>query len=206
MGESNQQILEEIRSEREALEKVQTALEHPRREGALCGAKTSSGTPCKRAPIPGGNRCCLHGGGSPLARAAAERRLLLGADLAIDRLLDSLVEHDHPPCELCGCAPGRADPNTLRAAIAVLDRTGFSPGVRLLHSTDDEESISEIRINIVDVSPEQRAQNEDSDREVEAMRRAERNESFNQEIDTSEPEPDRHTVSFDLGTDLETDR
>ncbi len=29
-----------------------------------CGAKTSSGEPCKRAPLKGKNRCKLHGGAS----------------------------------------------------------------------------------------------------------------------------------------------
>jgi hypothetical protein len=29
---------------------------------ALCGAKTRSGTPCKRAPVAGKTRCKLHGG------------------------------------------------------------------------------------------------------------------------------------------------
>jgi glucans biosynthesis protein len=31
----------------------------------LCGARTRSGTPCRRAPIQGRNRCRLHGGLSP---------------------------------------------------------------------------------------------------------------------------------------------
>ena len=178
MGEriiSNTEILEEIRAEREALEKVQTALEHPRREGALCGAKTASGHPCRRAPIKGGARCVLHGGASPLARQEAERRLLLGVSLSLDRLLDALSEHDHPPCDHCGCSPGRADPTVLRAAIALLDRSGFGPGIRLQHSNEeDEQGIREIRVRIVEPSQEQRAADEESDREVAAARRAER--------------------------------
>lgn len=31
---------------------------------ALCGAKTRSGEPCKRHPVPGSKRCKLHGGKS----------------------------------------------------------------------------------------------------------------------------------------------
>ncbi len=43
-----------------------------------CGAKArSTGNPCKRAPVPGGKRCRLHGGASPQAKAAAEARLQL---------------------------------------------------------------------------------------------------------------------------------
>lgn len=34
-----------------------------------------SGERCKRRPIPGGTVCVKHGGGSPVVRAAAERRL-----------------------------------------------------------------------------------------------------------------------------------
>ena len=192
---SNQQILKEIRAERQELEKLQTALGQPRREGALCGAKTSGGSPCRRYPPEGGTRCVLHGGASPLARQEAERRMLLGASFALDRLLDAVAEHNHPPCEHCGCTPGRADPTVLRAALGLLDRSGFSPGVRLLHSTDDEERIGEIRVNIVNVSAEQRAQNEDSDREVEAMRRAERQANS---VESHEPERDNSLV-FDLG-------
>ena len=88
------EILTEIRAEREALEKLQTTLGQ-RRGDLLCGAATSAGTPCRRRPIRGGNRCIMHAGASPLARQEAERRLLLGTSLALDRLLDALSEHEH---------------------------------------------------------------------------------------------------------------
>ena len=197
IGESNQQILDEIHAEREAPEKLQTALAHPRREGATCGAKTAAGNPCRRAPIVGGSRCCLHGGASPLARQAAERRLLLGVSFALDRLLETVAEHDHPPCDHCGCSPGRADPTVLRAAIALLDRSGFTPGVRLQHSTEEDAGIREIRVNIIEPSLEQRAADEDSDREVAAARRAEANSA----VESQEPALERKDTSlvFDLG-------
>lgn len=35
----------------------------------------STGERCRRAPIPGGTVCIVHGGGTTLARAAGERRL-----------------------------------------------------------------------------------------------------------------------------------
>jgi hypothetical protein len=35
----------------------------------LCGAKTRAGTPCKRAPVRGRNRCNLHGGKTPRGAA-----------------------------------------------------------------------------------------------------------------------------------------
>ena len=199
MGEriiSNTEILAEIRAERVQLEKIKVDLEHPRREGSKCGAQTSAGTPCRRSPPQGGKRCVLHGGASPLARQEAERRLLLGVSLSLDRLLDALEEHDHPPCELCGCRPGRADPTVLRAAISVLDRSGFGPGLRLQHSNEeDEQGIREIQVRIVEPDPDRLLEYEASDREVAAARQAER-QAFE-----PEPEPDRHSVSFDLGTD-----
>lgn len=46
-----------------------------RRSHATCGAKTRDGDPCRNAPLPGQLRCRMHGGASPQARAAAERRL-----------------------------------------------------------------------------------------------------------------------------------
>lgn len=42
---------------------------------AYCGAKTRNGGTCKSAPIQGATRCRMHGGASPRAKAAAERRL-----------------------------------------------------------------------------------------------------------------------------------
>ena len=191
---SNTQILAEIRAEREALEKIKVDLEQPRR-GALCGAKTSAGTPCRRRPIKGGARCVLHGGGSPIAREAAERRLLYGVSLALDRLLDALSEHEHDgPCALCGCNASSRDPNTLRAAIALLDRSGFGPGLTL-RTEEEEVRVGEVRVTIVEPDPEQRAADEDSDREVAAMRRAERQVNS---VESQEPERDNSLV-FDLG-------
>ena len=37
----------------------------------ICGAKTRSGTPCKRGPVPGKTRCKLHGGMSTGPRTDA---------------------------------------------------------------------------------------------------------------------------------------
>lgn len=41
----------------------------------ICGAKTKAETPCGLSPLEGGTRCKKHGGGSPQARKAAERRV-----------------------------------------------------------------------------------------------------------------------------------
>ena len=152
------------------------------RRDVLCGAKTSAGTPCRRRPMKGGKRCILHGGASPLARQAAERRLLYGVSLALDRLIETLSEHDHEgPCPACGCSPLTRDPVVIRGtALGVLDRRAvFGPGLRLQHSTEDQEGIREIRVNIVKPDKEQLAEYEASDREA----LVERNAKFNQELE-----------------------
>jgi len=44
--------------------------------GSRCAARSKrSGEGCKRAPIPGGTVCTMHGGAAPQVRAAAVRRL-----------------------------------------------------------------------------------------------------------------------------------
>ena len=195
---SNTQILAGIRAEREALEQIKVTLEQPRR-GALCGAKTSAGTPCRRRPIKGGARCVLHGGGSPIAREAAERRLLYGVSLALDRLLDALSEHEHDgPCALCGCNPSSRDPNTLRAAIALLDRSGFGPGLKLQHTNEESDGVREVRLTIVDVDPEVKAQAEEEDRLIRA-RRHPRQEPAQLEAGNTEQAKD-NSVSIDRET------
>lgn len=42
----------------------------------ICGAKTRSGKPCRQHPIRGGTRCRMHGGSTPRALVAANRRTL----------------------------------------------------------------------------------------------------------------------------------
>ena len=167
------------------------------RRDALCGAKTSAGTPCRRRPMKGGARCVLHGGGSPLARQAAERRLLYGVSLALDRLLDVLSEHDHEgPCETCGCNASSRDPVVIRAALGLLDRSGYGPGLTL--RTEEEEPVGEIRVTIVEPDPEQLAEYEASDRALQAARTA----KYNQELEEQEPKPgdDKHRLLIDLET------
>ena len=125
--------------------------------------------------------------------------MLYGVSLALDRLIDAVSEHEHEgPCEFCGCSPLARDPVVIRAALGVLDRSGFGPGLRLQHSTEDQD-ISEIKVRIVEPDPEQLAEYEASDRAALAARSA----KYNQELEEQEPEPggDRHTISIDLETD-----
>ena len=168
------------------------------RRDVLCGAKTSAGTPCRRRPMRASKRCALHGGASPLARQAAERRLLYGVSLALDRLIDAVSEHEHEgPCELCGCSPLARDPVVLRAALGVLDRSGFGPNLTL-HTTEEEVRVGEVRVTIVEPSPEQRAADEDSDREVAGARRAERQANS---FESQELKRKDNSLTFDLGID-----
>ena len=44
-------------------------------QGVKCRGTNRDGGPCKNPPINGGTVCRMHGGGSPQARAAAEKRL-----------------------------------------------------------------------------------------------------------------------------------
>jgi len=53
-----------------------------------CKAHTRSGSPCKNAPILGGEVCRMHGGAAPQVRAAAQRRLLASSDRMAKLLLD----------------------------------------------------------------------------------------------------------------------
>lgn len=54
----------------------------------------STGTRCKRRPIPFGTVCVKHGGGAPAVRAAAERRR---AEQQATALLETVWNPDAPP-------------------------------------------------------------------------------------------------------------
>ena len=200
------EVLAEIKLEREAIQREREALEklNPQRMRSLCGAKTSSGSPCRRWPIEGGNRCVLHGGGSPLARMEAEKKLLRGVSVALDRLLDAISEHEgESPCPTCGCNASSRDPSVLRAAIALLDRSGFGPNLRLQHSNDDESSIGEVRLTIVDVDPDEKAQMKEEARLIRTRVRSrpEPEPAQLEEGDAEQPSTDgRNAVVIDLET------
>lgn len=74
-----------------------------------------TGERCKNTPIRGGRVCRMHGGGTPVARNAAKARLLAMCEPAFG-VLQELMETD-----------GVEDSVKLKAAIAVLDRAGFTP-------------------------------------------------------------------------------
>lgn len=73
-----------------------------------CSGTNREDGQCGRPSIPGGTVCTNHGGKAPQTREAARRRLLAGADLAIDHLLGML--EPRPPCETCGRSDADRDP------------------------------------------------------------------------------------------------
>lgn len=110
-----------------------------------CRGTNRHGAPCGNAPIPGGFVCRLHGGGAPQVQKSAKARLLAGADLAVDYLLNLLTPK--LPCEHCGRSDADRDPVVVRACQLVLDRSGFHPTLTVEHAavpnpladlTDDE--------------------------------------------------------------------
>jgi hypothetical protein len=94
-----------------------------------CTATNRAGERCRRAPIPGGNVCVMHGGRAPQTIAAAKAKLAAARDFAIDYLLRLL--EPRPPCEHCGRSDADRDPVVVRAAQIVLDRAGFGPKATL---------------------------------------------------------------------------
>jgi hypothetical protein len=80
-----------------------------------CGAKKRDGTPCPTPAMKGGLRCRMHGGASPQAMRTAKARLMELREPAIVALQQIVADER------------REDRDRLRAAIAILDRTGMGP-------------------------------------------------------------------------------
>lgn len=92
-----------------------------------CTATARNGERCRRAPIPGGTVCVLHGGRTPLAQQAATEFMASLREPALGVLYRAT--RNAPPCEHCGRSDADRDPVALKAAIAILDRTGFHPSL-----------------------------------------------------------------------------
>lgn len=113
---------------------------------STCGAKTSSGSPCRKPPMQGATRCRLHGGASPNSLDAARRRLLAAADPAAARLVDMATNTDKVKVKKVDKdgavheveVPRYDDRVQLRAAEAVLDRAGLPRMQAIEHSGEVE--------------------------------------------------------------------
>ena len=185
-------VIAELRTVRRELDEANQEFRVERR--GRCTAKNASGNPCKRYAVRGATVCVFHGGAAPQVRAAAERLLMRGRDIAIDRLLDAIDDsHDHPPCEHCGCRPAVRDPLVLKMAIALLDRTGFGPGVHL--EVDAPGDIREVRRTIVDPAPDPEAE---AEAEAEAERRRSTAPKVAPHAPHAEPKQKSQQVSIDL--------
>lgn len=91
-----------------------------------CGARTRSGGCCMRYPINGGTRCRLHGGASPQAKSAAQRRLV-EADARAALAYEGLTPIDDPIVELGKLANEITGmKNGLAARVAALDSPVFT--------------------------------------------------------------------------------
>lgn len=91
-----------------------------------CGARTRNGGTCRRWPIAGGTRCKLHGGGSPRAKAAAQRRLV-EADARAALAYEGIKPIDDPIVELGKLANEVTGmKNGLAARVAALDSPVFT--------------------------------------------------------------------------------
>src|SRR5690606_6561634 len=95
-----------------------------------CGARTREGDSCRRAPVRGTNRCSLHGGNAPQVKRRVMETMAAAALPAAEFLLDLIERWRANVCETCGLPKG--DPNpVIKAATAVLDRTGFGSSAKL---------------------------------------------------------------------------
>jgi len=107
-----------------------------------CIATARNGERCRRAPHPGANVCIMHGASAPQVRQAAQRRLLAGADLAIDCLVSML--EPRPLCTTCGRSDADRDPVIVRACQVVLDRAGFGPQASLTVNREPDPDLSNL--------------------------------------------------------------
>ena len=90
----------------------------PTHDPSRCKAYArTTGRQCSNAPMLGQQVCRMHGGASPRARAAAQRRLIDLVDPAIKRLENVLLRGD--------------DKDAMRAVENVLDRAGYPRGVEV---------------------------------------------------------------------------
>jgi len=111
--------------------------------GVTCSALRNNGKDCKNTCKPGFTVCHMHGGGTPTAKAAAEKALALLRVPAVEALykaMESLVQtidqFDEDTCATCGYPRGDAEEKEalIRACRSlsqtcsmVLDRTGLGP-------------------------------------------------------------------------------
>jgi hypothetical protein len=98
-------------------------------EPGKCAAHSSrTGDPCRKWPISGSNVCSTHGGSAPQVKRRAEERLRELQFPAVSSIADAIVADTHQLDRRGGIIKlGPDHAVRLRAALAVLDRTGLGP-------------------------------------------------------------------------------
>lgn len=101
-----------------------------------CGAKTRSGTTCRKPPLKGATRCRLHGGASPNSLEAARKRILAAADPAALTLVSIATNEETYKTESGFLAPVVPAASRIKAAEAILNRAGLPRATEVKHSGD----------------------------------------------------------------------
>ena len=105
----------------------------------LCGARTRSGGICQNPPMDGGARCRMHGGASPQARAAAERRQQEAALTVAAAKFAAARDVDPAQALLDEIAVTQGWVDWLRARIEDLEPDMLVRGTRLMRRTESDE-------------------------------------------------------------------
>ena len=90
-----------------------------------CIGTSRNGMRCRKSPLVGAFVCEDHGGNTPLSQKATKEFLNTLRYPALEVLYRAT--RNAPPCDHCGRSDADRDPVALKAAIAILDRTGFHP-------------------------------------------------------------------------------
>jgi hypothetical protein len=94
------------------------------------GGKKWNGDPCKRHPAHGMRHCAFHGGEGLSGKIKAELAMAVLRLPAIEVFVKVIEQfHLRPDCPACGgtLADLEAQKVAMKAAVAVLDRTGLGP-------------------------------------------------------------------------------
>jgi hypothetical protein len=97
-----------------------------------------SGERCRNRPRIGTNVCRMHGGSAPQVQRSARQRLAAMVDPALDALVDVLESRQAFPAD------------RVRAAVAILDRTGYHGRVGI----DVEDAAAELEAVLAELAAE----------------------------------------------------
>jgi hypothetical protein len=96
-----------------------------------CGRQTRDGKPCNNYALIGATVCMIHGGGTPMAKAAARKRLMMIFEPALMVAYEIMMDDLNEP-EV-----------RLKAALAIIDRCGHGPNMKL-EVDDRRRDLSEL--------------------------------------------------------------